>query len=456
MRISEILAEFVVSTPTQSLPPLAMERAKMSLASTIASAAVGYGIESARLIREIEADHGGTPQASVWFAANKLPSPAAARINATASDAAASDDSDMRSIAHIGTIASTVSMAIGERLCSPGNELLAAMVLGYEVAGRMDEALTPGRTQKGFHGCVSTIFAAAACTARLMKLDQARTAQALSLAATSIGGLASAADTSCSREYHAGLSALLGTQAALAAQRGFQAEQGILEHPKGFFHVFGGQAIEDVTRALGDSWDIVTDMAVKLIPGGHPYHAIAEAAMNAAIAGDVDPAKIDRVVISAIQLQNWRGPQEVSDLISAAHSAVYFVAAAIADRGFGWDHIKPEKMQDERILAVQRRVEFDPVPPPLPDRFPHRHGGTITIIMKNGEQWSSTCRMPRGSGPRGISWEDIRSKFKRLAPASGLPVDQLNDCFDHVRNLELMQDVNTLARLLQTRRAADE
>ena len=26
-------------------------------------------------------------------------------------------------------------------------------VLGYEVAGRIDEALTPGRNERGFHGC---------------------------------------------------------------------------------------------------------------------------------------------------------------------------------------------------------------------------------------------------------------------------------------------------------------
>jgi hypothetical protein len=32
------------------------------------------------------------------------------------------------------------------------------------------------------------------------------------------------------------------------------------------------------SRDLGHSWDIATDMAFKLVPGEHPYHAIAEAA----------------------------------------------------------------------------------------------------------------------------------------------------------------------------------
>ena len=65
-------------------------------------------------------------------------------------------------------------------------------------------------------------------------------AQAIALTATSIGGLATAADTSVAREYHAGLAAMLGVNAALAAQRGFVGEARILETRRGFFEAFGG------------------------------------------------------------------------------------------------------------------------------------------------------------------------------------------------------------------------
>jgi hypothetical protein len=40
------------------------------------------------------------------------------------------------------------------------------MVLGYEIAGRIDEALTPGRGERGFHGSISTILAARSRLAR--------------------------------------------------------------------------------------------------------------------------------------------------------------------------------------------------------------------------------------------------------------------------------------------------
>ena len=59
-------------------------------------------------------------------------------MNAIASDAAASDDSDLRQIAHIGTIISATSIAVAERLGKSGRDVLGAMVLGYEAAGRIE------------------------------------------------------------------------------------------------------------------------------------------------------------------------------------------------------------------------------------------------------------------------------------------------------------------------------
>ena len=128
--LARVLAGFVVGTRHGDIPPLALERAKMSLASTIASAAAGVSIPSAAIIRAMELDAGGAPAATVWFTPARLPARAAARVNAVCSDAAAADDSDMRSIAHIGTIVSTVSIAIAEELGLGGDGVLRAMVLG--------------------------------------------------------------------------------------------------------------------------------------------------------------------------------------------------------------------------------------------------------------------------------------------------------------------------------------
>src|SRR5438034_2782201 len=126
------------------LPPKAVEHAKMIIASTLASAAPGSLIDSARIVRELAKERGGKAEATVWFDGAKLPVSEVARINAMLSDAAASDDSDLRNIAHIGTIATSLSLAVGERTGASGRAVLEAIVTGYEASGRIGEAINPG------------------------------------------------------------------------------------------------------------------------------------------------------------------------------------------------------------------------------------------------------------------------------------------------------------------------
>jgi 2-methylcitrate dehydratase PrpD len=443
------LAEFATTVGAHDIPGVALERAKMSLASTVASAAMGFKIPSARIIRELDLWAGGVAATTVWFDGTRLPPGAAARVNAVASDAAASDDSDMRSIAHIGTIVSTVSLALGEQRKCSGAAILAAMVVGYEIAGRIDEALTPGRMQRGFHGSVSTVFGGTVAAARLLELPPAKTAHAIALAATSIGGMAISADTSCGREYHAGASAAAAVQAVLAAEAGFTGELSVLEHPRGFLPAMGGQAIEDITRDLGASWDIVTDMAIKLMPGAHPFHATAEAASDAARIGNVDPKDIKEVFISSsVQWTKFKGEPHPRNLVDAAHSLYYFVAASIVDRRFSWQHMDERKMTDPEIAALQEKVLFDPDPPPLPDRFPHRHGGTVIIRMNSGDEFRSTCRSPRGSGPRGVEWVDVEEKYRALVPLAGLASRRVDESLAVIRAFEAPGSVSRLVALI--------
>src|SRR5947208_626349 len=448
MSIAGELGRFV--TNTSVLPPLALERARMVIASTIASAAMGADIVSSRIIRELARERGGAAEATVWFDGGAaLPIADAARVNAVMSDAAASDDSDLRSIAHIGTIVSTTAIAMAERTGAGGRDVLAAMVLGYEIAGRIDEALTPGRGERGFHGSISTIFGGAVAAGTLLALTPAQMTQAIALAATSIGGLVVAANTSVAREYHAGLSAMLGIHAALAARKGFVAEENVLEMPRGFFSAFGGDHLQNVTKDLGSSWDITTNMAIKLVPGGHPHHAAAEAAANAAIGGDVDPRDVASIVLSSAKYRTLPGPKPPTDLIGGAHSPAYFIAAAIADRGYGWVHASPEKVADPVIARLIDKITVDPNPPPYRDRFPHHHGATVTITLKDGRRFSEHVDFPRGSAPRGIEWADVDAKYRRLVPLSGLPAEKVEASLEVVHRLDAVKTVSELTRLLR-------
>ncbi len=449
MTIAGDLAQFLTNTRVEALPALTLERAKMVIASTIASAAVGSNIESAQIIRELAKERGGAAQSTLWFdGGTRLPIADATRVNAMMSDAAASDDSDLRSTAHHGTIVSTTSIALAEHMNASGKEVLRAMVLGYEAAGRINEALTPGRLQRGFHGSIATVFGAAVSAATILKLTQQQMTHAIALAATSIGGLDVAANTSVAREYHAGLSAMLGINAAQAAAKGYTCEEKVLEAPRGFFAAFNGEYPDDVTKDMGKTWDIVTDMAIKLVPGAHPFHAAAEAAANAAKAGNVDPADVESIMLSAAQYPTLPGPAHPTDLVGIAHSMAYFLAASVVDRGFSWVHTTHEKVTDPQIKRLIDKVTLDPNPKPLPDRFQHLHGAGVTITLKDGRKFSDYVKSPRGSGPRGIDWADVDAKYRTLVPASKLASQKIEASLKVVHEFESVKSISELTGLL--------
>lgn len=415
MTVAVDFGSFLTRTTYGDLPDQAVDHAAMLIASTIASAASGRDIESAAIIRDLARERGGTPEASVWFDDGpKLPAIYAARANALMSDAAASDDSDLRNIVHAGTPLTATALALAERTGANGRDILAAMVIGYEAAGRIGASVTNGINNIGFHGCLGAAFGAAVAAGKLLKLDAAQMANTLALTATSMGGLRAAANTSISREYHAGQATMAGIDAAMAAQKGYTGELGIFEAPKGFCAVFGGGSSDGITRDLGQDWDIVTDMAIKLVPGGHHYHAMAEAAANAARAGDIAPDDIAAIIVSVPGMKALTPPLHPANLIDMAHSPAYFTAAGAVDRTFGWANASPEKIADPAIHRIIDRVRIGPEP--TENVAAYRQGATVTIETRDGRSVTDTVHVPRGAGMLGIDWADIDTKYRALAP----------------------------------------
>jgi len=451
MGVARDLAEFLAPYRAADLPAQTVDYAAMLIASTVASAAMGSTLQSAQIIRDLASERGGKPEASLWFGnGTKLPASDAAQVNAVMSDAAASDDSDLRNIVHCGTPLTATSLALAERTRANGSDVLAAIVLGYELAGRIIDAIPKVRA-RGFHGSTVAIFAAVGAAARLLQLDIDQMTHAVALAATSTGGLVKAADTSTAREYHAGIATVNGIQAARAAQRGYRAEERILEMPLGFFEAFSGEdgaaAGAVALRDLGQSWDIVTDMAIKLVPGGHPYHALAEAAANAARQGDIDPESVESITVSRPGMAALTGPLHPADLIDMAHSPAYFLAAGAADRDFTWRHATAQKIADPGIHRLIDKVRVGP--PPTGNAARYRQGATVTIRTTDGRQVSNTVYEPKGSGMLGIDWADIDAKYRTLVPLSGLPERQIEASLAAIHGFRELSDLSELTRLLQ-------
>jgi len=449
MSIARDLAAFITHVSYADIPPQALEHAAMLISSTLASAACGSGIASSNIMRALANERGGTPDASIWFTSgNKLPVASAAQVNAVMSDAAASDDSDLRNIVHAGTTLVSTSLAFAERTGASGDDVLAAIVLGYETSGRIGEAITPSFQTRGFHGCLVAIFGGTVAAARLLQLDEAHMAQAIALSATSIGGLRAAADTSEAREYHAGSAAMLGIQAALAAERGYIAEESIFETPRGFFATYGDTDGASVTRGLGDSWDIITDMAIKLVPGGHPSHSLAEAAANAARAGQVSPDEVETITLSRPGVTALTGPIHPTDLIDMAHSPAYFLAAGVADHEFSWSHATEAKITDPVIHQLIDKVRVGT--PPTQQVEEYKQGATVTIQTKDGRTFSNTVFAPKGAGTLGIDWADVDAKYRSLVPEAGLSDQQIEGSLEVIHNFGNVKHVSELLDLLHT------
>ena len=450
MTVAGEIAVFVTGQSYANLPPKAIEYAEMLVSSTIASASLGSTIESSGIIRAMELARGGKPEATLWFgAAEKLPVAAAARVNAVMSDAAASDDSDLRNIVHAGTTACATSLAVAEKTGASGQDVLAAIVLGYEVAGRMNGAMLGGGLQKkGFHGCIVAGFAGAVAAGRLLRLTPPQMAQAIALIATSMGGLHAAANTSYAREYHAGLAAMLGVNAAQAAGMGFSAEESILETSGGFLEVYGNKPdVAEVTRDFGKRWSILADMGIKLVPGGHASHAIAEAAANASRAGNVAPDEVETITISRPGFSTLTGPQYPTDLIGIAHSPAYFAAAGAADRDYSWAHAFEDKINDPAIRGLLGKVRV--AGPPTENLERYKSGATVTIKTKDGRNHASTVYAPKGAAMLGIDWADVEAKYRALAPFAKFSGTNLETSMKVIRNFRAVKNVSELVGLLQ-------
>jgi 2-methylcitrate dehydratase PrpD len=429
------------------LSPTAIKHAKMILASTLASAAPGSLIGSARIVRDLAKEQGGRPDATVWFDGAKLPIAEAARVNAMFSDASASDDSDLRNVAHTGTTLSAVGLAIGERSGASGPDLLSAMVTGYEAAGRIGDALSSGRA--GFHASVIVAFGGTVAAAKLLNLTAEQMAHAISMTATTMGGL-QIGTNSWAREYHAGNAALCAVNAAQAAGRGYTVNEDMLESRGGFLAVFGGGKVDatSLTRETGKVWDIEKYLAIKLVPGAHAFQSSAEAAVNAARQANVPPEEVAKILVSGPQSRsvanNQRPPK---DMVEAIHSLSYFIASAVADKDFSWVHATPEKIHRPIVAQLMSVVEANPMPPAI--HYDWNWGGTVTIVTKSGARYTSTVDAPRGSGPRNIDWNDVDAKYRALLPDSGLPMKRTEEILKEIHDFDQVKHVAEFTRLLR-------
>jgi 2-methylcitrate dehydratase PrpD len=153
-----------------------------------------------------------------------------------------------------------------------------------------------------------------------------------------------------------------------------------------------------------------------------------------------------RILIAGPNRTSIEGSRRPNDYTAAITSLPYFVASAVNDRDFSWVHATPAKMFDPALHTLMDRIEIDPEPPAV--EYEWGWGGTVTLVTRSGERFTSTVDAPRGSGPRGIEWTDVDAKYRALMPSSGLGRRRIEETLEMIHDLERVDDVAELTRSL--------
>jgi 2-methylcitrate dehydratase len=330
------------------------------------------------------------------------------------------------SVGHPSDYIPAAMALLGERE-TPGELILRAILVGYEVFCRLTDATRLGveRIDHVLNGAVAS--AAAAATANGLSPEQTR--HALSLAVT--GNLALQAtrlgELSMWKGCAAGNACRNGVFAAELAAAGITGPPDPFTGRGGLFQVAGGEP--DMRRLAAADPPAIAGCHVKRFPSGY----FSQGAIQAAL--DLHVRLRDRVPVAvrvgtfelgskvmAGDAQKWHpATRETAD-----HSIPYVVACALARGTVNREDLAESQLGDpaiRRLLDVLT-VEVDQeCMAAWPDACMNR----VTVVFADGSEDSATVRYYRGHARNPMSDRELEGKFRDQAESviTGASADAL-------------------------------
>ncbi|CAG9187120.1 MmgE/PrpD family protein [Cupriavidus pinatubonensis] len=263
---------------SKRFPAEALDIARLSVYDCLAVAFAGAQEPVSRAVRELVRSEAGTPQASAFGLAQRVPARAAALLNGAVAHALDYDDTHFDFVGHPSVAVLPAALAVAERMQANGRALLEAFLVGVEVTCRVGGWLGRPHYNAGFHQtATSGAFGAAAAAARLLGLDAERASHALGLAATRASGLKCQFGT-MAKPFHAGMAASTGVEAAILAAQGFIARPDAIECTGGFAATHGALqgCVDEPFAGLPEAFRFV-DVQHKFHACCHGTHPALEA-----------------------------------------------------------------------------------------------------------------------------------------------------------------------------------
>lgn len=417
-----ILAEHAASWRDRPLPPDVAHHARRALIDWFAALLPGCSRSPATLLATAMAAERGLGRAICYVDGVPGPLRHAALLNATASHTVEFDDIFRDAGYHPGCPTIAPALAAVQAHGGTLDQLLRAIIAGYEVSCRIGMAVQPSH-YRYWHttGTVGT-FGAAVATAMALGCDATRIAHAVATAATFAGGLQQAfLSDSMSKPLHAGHAADAGALAAVGAAAGVTGALDALHGPKGF----AAATSEDAgkwDRALADldTQVCITEMTFK--NHGCCGHIFPSLDAVRALQGE-HGFTVDDVV--SIHVGGYGATKSICDRPTitteqeARFSVQYTMGALLVLGGVRLAAFEPSSLTNSAIRAVMPKVTVA-LDPELADAYPGKRAANVRVMLADGRELFRHQPTRKGDPDAPLTDAELSEKFTELvAPVIG-------------------------------------
>ncbi len=426
----ERLAKFVTETSPDAIPPESYREALRACFDCVGVALAGAAQPHGKMIVDFVDAQGGNNACTIIGNTSRTSPYLAALANGTLGHAL--DYDDMGGFGHPTVVLLPAALAIGEQLGKPGKEILAAYVIGFEVAFNLNRGAKNVQGLTGFHSTATFgTISATAVAARLMGLTTEQTIMAFGLAGSMPSGILQNFGTH-TKPLHAGLSCRNGVMAASLAKQGWLATDSFINSKVGWAHAYIGEGNYDpeaMTANLGKTWASKDTIVIKKYPCCGSNHGALDSLLallkehNVSL-DDIVRVDVDKVpAISHVLLH----PNPKYGF-QGKFSLHYNIATALVDKKINIESFTDEKLNRPEYRVAREKTHVNVMSNWDPD---YQHGPTynpVTITLKNGERLTKrTNRHTMHGAPADpLSEQELKEKFRYCA-AQRLPAGQVEE-----------------------------
>jgi 2-methylcitrate dehydratase PrpD len=415
----EALANFVATTQLADIPEAVRDRAKIVFLDTLGVILAGHARPEVAALRERLAASAGTG-ATVYAPGSPSQDPrTAALLNGIAGRAIELCEG-LRLVS--GQAAMQVlpgALAVGEQAGSSGREILAALILGYDIAGRLASGFTP-RPLAHQNGQVS-LLAAAAAGARLKRLDAAGVGLAMRIATTLVltPSYTNAVAGATALNVAGGMSGFAASLAPELALAGFAAQDNAVEEALGQL-VGGGFVTDHLLDGLGAEWQITRNY-FRLYACCNPIHPALDCLAAALAELQPRPAEVERIDIATYRFASVMRNPDPPNYFASKYSLPHAAAAMVARGSAGYAALDDSALADPTIAALRHRVHIEE-DPAMSALAPKLRPARVTVTLVDGRSATIARDSHRGDFDEPFSETELRDKFRELAGVALLPV----------------------------------